>query len=50
VHLHLVPLFDGGDADRPAEVFTWAHGMYVFESADEERQLRDKLRAALAGR
>ncbi len=47
VHVHCVPLVDGGDADRPAEVFTWAQGMYVFESADEERALRERLRAAL---
>jgi histidine triad (HIT) family protein len=46
VHLHVVPLADGGEADRPAEVFTWAHGMYVFDSDDEERELVAKLRAA----
>jgi histidine triad (HIT) family protein len=48
VHLHVVPLADGGEADRPANVFTWAHGMYVFESADEEASLRDRLRTAIA--
>jgi len=47
VHLHLVPLADGGEADRPANVFTWAHGAYVFESDDEEHALRDRLRANL---
>ncbi|MBX3161137.1 MAG: HIT domain-containing protein [Deltaproteobacteria bacterium] len=47
VHLHVVPLADGGEADRPASVFTWAHGMYVFESAGEEAALRARLVAAL---
>jgi diadenosine tetraphosphate (Ap4A) HIT family hydrolase len=47
VHLHVIPLADGGEADRPAAVLTWQHGMYVFESPDEERALRDRLRDAL---
>jgi diadenosine tetraphosphate (Ap4A) HIT family hydrolase len=46
VHLHVVPLTDGGDADRPASVFTWANGMYVFDGPDEERALCERLRAA----
>lgn len=48
VHLHVVPLTDGGEADRPADVFTWAHGMYVFESDAEEASMRDRLRIAIA--
>jgi diadenosine tetraphosphate (Ap4A) HIT family hydrolase len=47
VHLHVIPLADGGELDRPANVLTWGNGMYVFESADEERALRDRLRDAL---
>ena len=47
IHLHIVPLSDGGEVDRPANVFTWTHGMYVFESASEERELLATLRAAL---
>jgi diadenosine tetraphosphate (Ap4A) HIT family hydrolase len=47
VHLHVVPLADGGDADRPASVFTWNHGMYVFEDAAEEVTFRDRLRRQL---
>ncbi len=46
VHLHLIPLADGGEPDRPANVFTWQHGMYVFEDG-EEPALRARLRAAL---
>lgn len=47
VHLHVVPLSDGGESDRPANVFTWVNGAYVFESEHEERELRMKLRDAL---
>jgi diadenosine tetraphosphate (Ap4A) HIT family hydrolase len=46
VHFHLVPLADGGEADRPAEVFTWANGIYVFDDDAEERALLATLRAA----
>lgn len=50
VHLHVVPLFDGGESDRPANVFTWVHGAYVFESDREESELRDRLRVAIRSR
>ncbi len=46
-HVHVVPLTDGGELDRPANVFTWQHGVDVFESEAEEAALRDRLRAAL---
>jgi diadenosine tetraphosphate (Ap4A) HIT family hydrolase len=46
VHFHLVPLADGGEADRPAEVFTWANGIYVFDDDAEERALLATLKAA----
>jgi histidine triad (HIT) family protein len=47
VHLHVIPLADGGDVDRPANVLTWTNGMYVFEDDAEERSLRERLRAAI---
>ena len=47
LHIHLVPLANGGEVDRPANVFTWTNGIYVFESRDEERTMRDQLRRAL---
>jgi len=37
-HVHVVPLADGGPSDRPAEVLTWSHGVYVFEDGEEERE------------
>jgi diadenosine tetraphosphate (Ap4A) HIT family hydrolase len=46
LHVHVVPLADGGELDRPANVFTWVHGVYVFETDDEERALAATLRAA----
>ncbi len=48
LHLHVIPLSDGGESDRPAGVLTWAFGMYVFEDADEEASLRQRLQAAFA--
>ena len=50
VHLHVIPLSDGGEADRPASVLTWEHGMYVFEDAAEEQALRARLAAAIDAR
>jgi histidine triad (HIT) family protein len=50
VHLHVIPLVDGGEVDRPASVLTWANGMYIFESDREERELRERLRCALPPR
>jgi len=47
VHLHIIPLSDGGESDRPANVFTWERGMFVFESEAEEQALRRRLREAL---
>jgi diadenosine tetraphosphate (Ap4A) HIT family hydrolase len=46
VHLHVIPLVDGGEVDRPANVLTWANGMYVFEDG-EEAAWRERLRGAL---
>jgi diadenosine tetraphosphate (Ap4A) HIT family hydrolase len=45
-HVHVVPLADGGEPDRPANVFTWVNGVYVFESAAEERDMLERLRRA----
>jgi diadenosine tetraphosphate (Ap4A) HIT family hydrolase len=45
VHQHVVPLYDGGEADRPAEVFTWRHGVFVYEDGEAEA-LAGTLRAA----
>ena len=50
VHLHVIPLADGDERDRPASVFTQEHGMLVFESEDEEQVLRNKLAATIAAR
>lgn len=47
VHVHVIPLTDGGELDRPANVFTWVNGVYVFDDADEERALRESLQREL---
>jgi diadenosine tetraphosphate (Ap4A) HIT family hydrolase len=33
-HVHVVPLADGGEPDRPARVFTWEHGVYLYEPGE----------------
>jgi diadenosine tetraphosphate (Ap4A) HIT family hydrolase len=33
-HVHVVPLFDGGEGDRPREVFSWSQGVGVYEEAE----------------
>ena len=45
VHLHVVPL---ATDDRPADVFTWERGVYLFEDAAEERAMHARLAAAIS--
>jgi diadenosine tetraphosphate (Ap4A) HIT family hydrolase len=44
-HVHVVPLFDGGVTDRPAEVLTWRHGVLLY-TPEEARELGAMLRGA----
>ncbi len=44
-HVHVIPLMDGGENDRPASVLTWAHGIHVYE-AGELVTWSERLRAA----
>ena len=44
VHVHVVPLADGGEADRPANVFTW-DTLVVYED-EEADALASRVRAA----
>ena len=44
-HVHVLPLFDGGEADCPSEVLTWRHGVFVY-TPEEARELADALRHA----
>jgi diadenosine tetraphosphate (Ap4A) HIT family hydrolase len=44
-HVHVLPLFDGGEGDRPSEVLTWRHGVWLY-SPEESRDLADSLRRA----
>lgn len=45
-HLHVVPLTEDGEAARPARVFSWSEGVWVFESRDEAVALAERLRRA----
>lgn len=44
-HVHVVPLTSGGEEDRPAEVLTWRHGVYVYDEG-ELQSWAERLRAA----
>ncbi len=44
-HVHAIPLTDAAEGDRPAEVLTWSHGVFVFDPGEAER-LGEELRAA----
>ncbi len=49
VHTHVVPLEDGGEADRPAAVFTWQDGVWVYDEGERDeiaRQLREAILTA----
>lgn len=35
-HVHVIPLADGGEEDRPASVLTWQNGMFVHEPGEME--------------
>jgi len=30
LHLHVVPVYEEGEAARPANVFSWSHGVWVY--------------------
>lgn len=45
-HLHVVPIAEDGENARPAKVFSWAEGVWVFESDEEAEALVARLRAA----
>lgn len=47
VHLHVVPLYAGGEEARPARVFSWSANVGVYEPAEAEA-LAGWLRAAFA--
>ncbi len=44
-HTHVVPLADGGEAARPAKVFSWSSGVVSY-SAAQARDLVTRLRRA----
>jgi histidine triad (HIT) family protein len=44
-HVHVIPLFEGGEGDRPAEVFSWRRGVVVYEP-EEASELAASLREA----
>ncbi|MBL8950570.1 MAG: HIT domain-containing protein [Myxococcaceae bacterium] len=49
LHLHVVPVYEDGDASRPANVFSWSHGVWVYEKA-EGATLASELRVLMNAR
>jgi diadenosine tetraphosphate (Ap4A) HIT family hydrolase len=37
LHLHVVPLYDDSEASKPANIFSWAHGVWVYERGEGQR-------------
>jgi histidine triad (HIT) family protein len=46
-HVHVIPLYDGGEIDRPSEVLTWRNGVVLY-APEEAAELGAALRAAWA--
>jgi diadenosine tetraphosphate (Ap4A) HIT family hydrolase len=44
-HVHVIPLYDGGELDRPSEVLTWRNGVTLY-TPEETAELGAALRAA----
>lgn len=44
-HVHVIPLSDGGESDRPAQVLTWSNGVHVYEPG-ERAAWAERIRAA----
>jgi len=44
-HVHVIPLYDGGEIDRPSEVLTWRNGVALYAPGEAE-ELGAALRAA----
>lgn len=44
-HIHVIPVFERGEAARPARVFSWSSGVIVYDN-HEARTLSDRLRGA----
>lgn len=44
-HVHVIPLSDGGEGDRPAQVLTWSNGVHVYEPGELDAWT-DRVRAA----
>jgi len=35
-HVHVVPLYDGDERDRPSEVFSWSRGVEIYEAGEAQ--------------
>jgi len=46
LHLHVVPIYQAGESEKPARVLSWTHGVVSYEP-DEARVLAQELRALI---
>jgi diadenosine tetraphosphate (Ap4A) HIT family hydrolase len=44
-HVHVIPLYDGDERDRPAEVFSWSRGVGLYEPGEAPALAADLRRA-----
>jgi diadenosine tetraphosphate (Ap4A) HIT family hydrolase len=44
-HVHVIPLPTGGEEDKPARVFSWEYGVYLYDEG-EARELVERIRLA----
>ena len=49
-HVHVIPLPDGDERDRPAAVFTWSNGVYMYEDDEASRPRGDASRGVARDR
>jgi len=45
VHVHVIPIFDGGEADRPSEILTWKNGVLVYDEGEDDALVVELTRA-----
>ena len=38
VHVHVLPLYEGGDASRPARVFSWSDAIHGYDDGEAEAE------------
>jgi len=45
LHVHVIPIYEDGESARPAAIFSWTSGIWLYDEGEGERLARE-LRAA----